>query len=116
MIPGEDTGQDSRTTRHRRAAASEWSTVFFIVQLSMLHWFDSLHISPVFSNSININYYSDDQIAIRPYDDAFVHWRRPAGPWQLDCCTRPTHVPRLLKVGLKKIRSQNVYNSGKLPG
>ena len=54
----------------------------------MLHWFVSFHISPVFSNSVNINYYSDFQIAIRPYDDAFIHCHRPTVPWQLDCCTR----------------------------
>ena len=50
-------------------------------RLSMLHWFDSFYISPVFSNSVNINYFSDVQIAVRPYDNAFVHRPRSTVPW-----------------------------------
>ena len=71
-----------RIARRRRPQSR--STVFYgpALQLSMPHWFDSFHISPVFSNSVNINYCSDVQIAIRPYDDAFVH---PVVHWQLDC-------------------------------
>ena len=49
--------------------------------LTMLHWFDSFHISPVFSNTVNINYYSDVQITVRPYDNAFVHRPRSTVPW-----------------------------------
>jgi hypothetical protein len=56
-----------------------------MVHLSMLHWFDSFHISPVFSNSVNV--ITRMQIAIRRYDDAFVHWHRP-GPTFLHDKTR----------------------------
>jgi hypothetical protein len=63
-----------------------------MARLSMLHWFDSFHISPVFSNSVNIIYYSDVQIEIRPY---VVRWHHPSVRWQLDSCTRPTYSGRL---------------------
>ena len=57
-----------------------------------LDWFDSLYVSPVFSDSANITYHSGVQIAVRPYDDALVHRHHPADPWQLGHCTRPTHT------------------------
>ena len=60
----------------------------------MLHWFDPFRISPDSSqaDSVNINYCSDVQIAIRPHDDAFVRWHHPAVRQQLDSCIYASHT------------------------